>query len=242
MFFKKSKITFHCKLPEILEKYPILPSKSVRFNWLKQSSIDYKKIVEERGKYESIAGTVKCPGLQNIMQKGWILTSWFDLTIKTYENEPDRFEYIIPSNIDSYLKEYNYNRKLIGWFSSSESALKVPVPENSLQTLIKITTPWSVSVPKGLELLMLPIPYPDDPEFSAVPGILKAGDFYDINAIITVHKKPGELFIPAGTPLCQFIVIDSCDNDIIQKKQDSKNLKEELKLRFKTAHRFISKN
>jgi hypothetical protein len=242
MFFNKSKITFHCKLPEVLERYPILPAKSVKFNWVKQSSINYKKIVEERGTYESIAGTVKCPGLHSIMQKGWILTSWFDLTIRTYENEKDRFDYIVPTSIGSYLQEYNYNQKLINWFSASEVALRVPVPDNSLQTLVKISTPWTVDIPKGMSLLMMPIPYPDNPNFSAVHGILESGDFYDINAIIQIHKTPGELFIPAGTPLCQLLVVPDNKEEIIQKMQDNKNWKAELKNKFKNVHRFITKN
>jgi hypothetical protein len=242
MFFKKSKITFHCKLPEVLEQYPILSANSVNFNWCRQSSISYKKILEERGKCEHIAGTIKCPGIQNIMQKGWILTSWFDLTIRTYENEEDRFEYVIPSSIDSYLREHNYNQKLVNWFSSSEPALRIPVAENSLQTLIKISTPWTVEIPKGLSLLMMPIPYPDNANFSAVHGILESGDFYDINAIIQIHKRPGELFIPAGTPLCQLMILTDQSVNIVQKKQDNKNWKEELKNKFKNSHRFTTKN
>lgn len=242
MFFNKSKITFHCKLPEILETYPIVSAKSLKFDWLRQSSIDYKKIVKERGTFEPVAGTIKCPGIQNVMQRGWILTSWFDLTIRTYENEPDRFEYVIPPGIDSYLRECNFNQKLINWFSSSEAALKIPVTNNSLQTLIKISTPWTVEIPKGLSLLMLPIPYPDNPDFSAVHGILEEGSFYDINAIIQIHKKPGDLFIPAGTPLCQMMVINNTDPEIIQKHQDTKNKKEELKNKFKNSHRFTTKN
>lgn len=242
MFFNTSKITFHCKLPEVLEKYPILPAKTVKFNWFKQSSIDYKKIVGARGNYEAIAGTVKCPGLHSIMQRGWVLTSWFDLTIKTYQDDINRFEYAIPPGIESYLQEYNYNQKLINWFSANENALRVPVPDNSLQTLIKISTPWTVDIPKGVSLLMMPIPYPDNPNFSAVHGILEAGNFYDINAIIQVHKTPGDLFIPAGTPLCQLLIIPDNKEEIVQKMQDDKNWKNELKNKFKNVHRFITKN
>jgi hypothetical protein len=68
------------------------------------------------------------------------------------------------------------------------------------------------------------------------------GDFYDINAIIQIHKKPGELFIPAGTPLCQLLVVPDNKEEIIQKMQDNKNWKAELKNKFKNAHRFITKN
>ena len=236
--FKRKKVTFHCKLPEVLETYPILPAKNVKFDWLRQSSLSYKKMLEERGRKESIAGTVKCPGMINIMQKGWILQSWFDLTIITHENETDRFQFSLPSDIDSYLKDCDWNKGLISWFSESEPALRIPTAQNDLHTLIKISTPWTVEVPEGKSLFMFPIPYPDEAEFSAVHGILESGKFYDINAIIKVHKRPGELFIPAGTPLCQMIVIDDRDDDIVQNLQTEKNRMEELKTRFRVTHRF----
>lgn len=240
--FKKRQIEFHCKLPEVLESYPIIEAKTVKFNWLKQSAKEYKNMVDTKGKCEQVAGTIKCPGLHNIMHKGFILTSWFDLTIRTDVQDESCFEYIIPENIDSYLKLHNFNMTLINWFSGNEPALRVPLPKQSLQSLIKISTPWTVYIPKNISLLMMPVPYPDEPEFSAVHGILEPGNFYDINAIIQVHKKPGELFIPAGTPLCQMIVIDNKEHKIIQKQQTENNWKEELKNRFKIANKFTSRN
>ena len=241
MFWKKPKVTFHCKLPEVMERYPILPARSVKHAWLRQSALSFKQRAEEIGRYESIAGTVKCSGLQNIMQRGWILTSWFDLTIRTSAQDGDKFEFAIPTAIDSYLTNTKWNRKLVSWFSESEPALRVPMPANSLQTLIKIATPWTVSIPKGRALLMMPIPYPDQPEFSAVHGIMEAGDFYDVNAIIGIHKRPGELFIPAGTPLTQMMVIDQEDYDLAQQEQSQANWLDELRTRFRTTHRFITR-
>jgi hypothetical protein len=242
MFFrKKPKVTFHCKLPEVLEQYPIVPAKSVKFNWLRQSAVDFKNMAEQKGKYESVAGTVKCSGLQNIMQRGWILSSWFDLTIRTSQEDGDRFDYAIPTSIDLYLNETKWKYKLVSWFSDSEAALRVPMPQNSLQSLIKIGTPWTVSVPKGQALLMMPLPYPDQPEFSAVHGIIEPGDFYDINAIIAIHRRPGELFIPAGTPLCQMMVIDLEDPAVEQQVQSPQNRKDELKTIYRNAHRFITR-
>lgn len=240
MIFPRSRIVFHCKLPEVLEKYPILEAKTLRYNWFKQSAMQYKNIVAEQGTSEHIAGTVKCPGINSILKTGYVLTSWFDLTIRTGNNDSE-FEYVIPTGIDAYLKKYNYDYKLINWFSANEPALKIPVPKNSLQTLIKIATPWTVSIPKDLCLLMMPMPYPDEPEFSAMHGLLEPGEFYDINAIIQIHKKPGELFIPAGTPLCQMIVVKKDEQHVIQQLQSKENWRSELKNRFKMCHRFVTR-
>lgn len=240
MFWKKPKITFNCKLPEVMERYPILPARSVRYNWLRQSAIEYKKQQAELGTRQHVTGTVRCDGLQNIMQRGWILTSWFDLTILT-GTDSDKFEYSIPSTIGEYLKHTKWSHKLVHWFSESESAVKIPLPKNSLQTLIKIASPWTVSIPKGQALLIMPIPYPDQPEFTATSGILEAGNFYDLSTIMQIHKRPGELFIPAGTPLCQMIAIDHEDRDVVQQIQSESNWREELKSRFRTTHKFITR-
>jgi hypothetical protein len=240
MFFKKDKIKFYCNLPEVLEQYPIAKAKSHRFEWFKNSAAAYKKIAAERGTFQKISGTVKCFGLQNIMQSGYILRSWFDLTINT-GTDPSQFEFSIPEGIDFYLKARGFDRKLVAWFSGNESALTVPTPANSLKTLIKIATPWTVSIPKGYRLLMMPIPYPDEPEFSATHGIMEPGEFYDINAIIQVHKRPGQLFIPAGTPLCQMIVLRDEELEVELLAQDHANTEADIANRFKNGHSFITK-
>lgn len=241
MFWNKPKVTFHCKLPEVMERYPILPARSVSFDWWRQSALNFKHQAEQLGHRQHVTGTVKCSGLHNIMQRGWILTSWFDLTINT-GTDHDRFEFSIPQTFDEYLKNTKWSQKLINWFSANESAMRVPLPRNSLQTLIKIATPWTVSVPRGKALLVLPVPYPDQPEFTATHGILEAGEFYDISPIIQIHTRPGELFIPAGTPLCQMMVIDHVDQDIAQQVQSSQNWLNELRSRFRTTHKFITRN
>ena len=241
MFWSKPKVTFHCKLPEVLERYPIVPAGSLRHNWWRQSALEYKRKVEQIGHREHVAGTVKCPGIVNIMQRGWILNSWFDLTILT-GSESDRFEFAIPPALQEYLKESQYTPKLLSWFSENEPALKVPVQDNSLKTLIKINTPWTMSVPKGLNVLMMPIPYSDHKDFSAQPGILNPGKYYDVSPIIEIHKKPGELFIPAGTPLMQIIVLEDTESEITQQAQTKQNWLDGLKSRFRTTHTFTTRD
>ncbi len=241
MFWRKPKVTFHCKLPEVMERYPIVPAKSVKFSWLRQSAIEYKRQAEQNGTHQHVTGTIKCSGLQSIMQRGWILSSWFDLTINTGADS-DRFEFAIPPTFKEYLQNTKWNQKLINWFSQSQPELRIPIPQNSLQTLVKIATPWTVSIPRGKALLVMPVPYPDQPEFTATHGILEPGEFYDINVIVQIHRRPGELFIPAGTPLCQMLVIDHNDQDIQQQVQSSQNWLDELRSRFRTTHKFITRN
>jgi len=236
-FFKK-KLQFYCKLPEVKEKYPIIKASSYKPQWFKDSSLAYKEQVKTNGMYQHISGTIKCNGIRNIMNQGFILRSWFDLTIKTGASN-NEFQFVIPPEILNYLGERNFNKPLISWFSGADSHVSVPVQTNSLQTLIKIVTPWSVKVPRGWSLIFIPIPYPDDPEFSATHGTLIGGDIFEINPILTWHKRPGDHFVPAGTPLCQMIPVKNESLDIEMLDYDQKMIETELKWQFNIGHKFV---
>jgi hypothetical protein len=234
MFFKKNKIKFYCELPEVKEQYPIIPASEYKFNWVKQSAKAFKDIVFQKSAYEQVTGVVKCPGVIPIMKKGFIVRAWFDLTVRPLG--ANQFECHMPQGIFSYLKERNFNKQLISWFSSDEPAHSIPLSANQAQVLLKITLPWSVSVPKGWELMAVPIPYPDITDFTAVHGVLEEGEFYNINAIIKINQTNREFTIFAGTPLFQFIPIKSCSPKIEINDYTDRIKQTELK------HKFISNN
>ena len=110
---------------------------------------------------------------------------------------------------------------------------------NQVQSLIKISLPWSVSIPQGWKLMAIPVPYPDMTEFTAVHGILEAGELYDINAIIKVNQLDKEFTIFAGTPLFQFIPIktDLPQIEILDYTETIKQVA--LKHKFESNNTFI---
>lgn len=240
MFFKKDKIKLYCELSEVGEKYPIIPAKSYNYNWFRASSKCFKNVAKEKSNYEQITGVVKCPGIKPIMNKGYIVQSWFDLTIRPLPH-PNRFEFFIPQGLFDYLKEKKYDKRLISWFSGEEPAHAIPLPDNQLQSLIKITLPWAASIPKGWQLLLMPIPYPDMTEFTAVHGILEPGDYYQINAIIKINELNKEFIIPAGTPLFQLIPIRNNLEDIEISDYTESIKKLELKNKFESNNTFLVK-
>ena len=65
-----------------------------------------------------------------------------------------------------------------------------------------------VYIPKGYFLLSMPIPYPDNKDFTASIGLLDP-DFGPnfLNVQVFWHNLNGVTKIPAGTPLCQYILI-----------------------------------
>ena len=234
--FKKS-IKFYCSLPEIKEKYPIIPARNFHPNWAKQSAHAYKALVKNTSQFSRTTGTIKCPGIKDICSKGYILTSWFDISILTTSN-PIEFQYAVPQGLPEYLKTRNFNKDLIKWFSGDVPQVSIPLPESSLQTLLKISTPWVVSIPKGWSLMIMPIPYPDEPEFTCTHGLLESGNFYEINPIVSIHKRPGEILIKAGTPLCQLVPMKTDTIDVEILDYDSSIEKKEQVWNYNAVHRF----
>ena len=207
-FFKKSPIVFACSIPAVLDRYPVEPASKVKRSWIKSSVAAYKHQVQAIGKTQGVSGTAKCPGLHNIIGEGYILRSWFDLTVQT-TNDDYAFNCTFPTGMASVCKDNNFNEELISSFSGKQPNLAVPVSEGSIKSLIKINTPWAVKIPKGWSMLMLPVSYGNDTRFSDKPGILTEGEFYTINPIIEWHVKNSVGKIEAGTPLLQMIPIRS---------------------------------
>jgi hypothetical protein len=205
MFFKK-KIQFHCSIPDVAQSYPITDAKNYKWNWLSESARAFKQLDNNGANGQIKTGTIKCPGIRDVCSQGYILRAWFDLNLIT-NHDPIEFMYAVPDSFSSFLQGQQFNKTPIKWFSGDVPQVAVPLPSNSLQTLVKITTPWTVRVPTGWSLMIMPVPYPDDPEFSCTYGLLRGSGEYEINPIIAVHRRPGQLTITAGTPLCQLIPI-----------------------------------
>jgi hypothetical protein len=142
------------------------------------------------------------------MGEGYILRSWFDLTVQT-SNDEYALNCTFPAGMINVCKDNNFNSELISSFSGKHPNLAVPVANGSIKSLIKINTPWAVKIPTGWSMLMLPVSYGDDTRFTAKPGILTEGEFYTISPIIEWHVKNSVEKIEAGTPLLQMIPIRS---------------------------------
>ena len=148
MFNKSPTIKFYCSLPEVKEQYPIIPAKEFHPQWAKESALAYKEFSKNSPPYVRTTGTVKCPGIRDIASKGFILQSWFDFSILTTGNDVE-FQYAVPQELTEHLKERGFKKDLIKWFSGDVPQVAIPLAKNDLQTLLKITTPWVVSIPQG---------------------------------------------------------------------------------------------
>jgi hypothetical protein len=107
--------------------------------------------------------------------------------------------------------------------------------------LIKINLPWSVSIPAGWNLLIMPIPYSDNTDFTAVHGMLEPGDFYNLNAIIKCNSNNKQFTIPAGTPLMQIIPIKDNSPIVEFADYDERTQQKEINNKYISNHQFVIK-
>ena len=100
---------------------------------------------------------------------------------------------------------------------------------NTLDTVIKVQSPWIVYVPKGYYLLCMPCPYPDNHSFTAATGFIDGDEGPNfLNVQLYWHELDGITKIPAGTPLAQYMLVkkDKIDGDVRSvTDKDIKNLR-----------------
>jgi len=218
IFFPAPTVNFYSENDIINEEYPIYPAKDHKRNWVQSCAkafAKYKNIVNNKA---TVIGAARCPGMRGIMNCGYIMQSWFDFTIETNENG---YKIYYPTELENYLKKINYfNFPPIKTFNTKTSPLKIPIG-NNFHEIFKIYIPYSFEVPKGYKLLILPIFYEDNPNFTACSGYTD-GYTSDFNVHIFWHIKKGIATVKAGTPLCQLIPIKE-NSPTLQVFKESKN-------------------
>ena len=224
-FKKKPTVDFVALLPEVAQIMPIEPAKNVKFSWLKEAMANYQQMKKANPTpNHKFSHITRCPGIANVARQGWIQRAWQDIIIKT-EGDGVNFDWSTPidqRNVDcDHDSRWPYvsfhPEELYGQFQRNNG--------NTLKTVIKIQSPWMVYIPKGYYLMSMPIPYPDRHEFTAATGILDPdyGPNF-LNVQLFWHKLKDEFLIPAGTPLCQYVLIKKNDIKGNVREMDDKDL------------------
>lgn len=195
-FFKKKQfIRFYTLEPGVAKLYPIQKSRLVKRDWLK-----IKQEVDTNTK-----SSQNCPGIQKIINTGYILTAPADFIIKTngdgvsvYWDESYQF------NKCGQMAEYAY----INTHNSIQTEPLLNDKDNILKTVIKVETPWRVEVSNNIILLIMPVAYNNEDRFEAATGFLDPSYMHVLNVQLYWKKLNDEILIKAGTPLCQILPID----------------------------------
>jgi hypothetical protein len=210
-FLSKPKIEFCCLIPELVDVMPVVESKKVRYGWAAKAREYFAGQLKDAEEGTKLRSITKCPGIFQLTHHGFILRAWQDTVIETFgdgmsfnwESMLNQQALIAAAQPTSYASGPS-----IGVHDYESFAKFIPQRSDTLDVLVKYTTPWRVKIPKGYLLLEMPIPYPDHANFTACHGFLNS-DYgtVDLNPQLMWHVRQGRVVIKAGTPITQYILV-----------------------------------
>lgn len=207
-------IEFYSTVPGLPDLYPIVKAKDALPMWAKSARDSYvKKKKDSIGRMNHI---YQCPGIFDLLNHGYIIPMWHDVVISTNGNS-DEFTWTIPT---SDLAEVRPDTALIESQSNGLGAV-MPIKPWSLNTLVKVNTPWHVVAPRGVKLLIIPIAYPDRFEFESSIGMLNPGHSNEINIQLYYNVQKGDVLIKAGTPLAHVIPLSETNYNLVCREMNS---------------------
>jgi hypothetical protein len=195
---KKSKIRFYTLEPPVLSLFPIVPSMTYKRNYLNFPPPPDK----------NIHAVQTCPGILKLTSAGWIVPAPADFVIKT-DNTRIAFEWREPWRFKS--GDHPDVAKYISIHGPAQAIPLLDDRDKTVNSIVKVETPWRVSASDDVILLILPVSYNNESRFSAAPGFLDPAYAYNINIQLFWNVLEGEELVRAGTPLCQIIPMQKKD-------------------------------
>jgi len=216
IFNKKSKLEFVSLIPELTQTMPIIEAKKQSYTWYKDALQNYKQVRKSQEVLtHKISHIARCPGIIGMNSTGYVHRAWQDLSIKT-NGDGKSFQWISATSQKGAEVDHNWKWDYLSHHPEELGGFYTNTAKDTLSTVIKVQSPWMVYIPKGYYLLSMPIPYPDRHEFTAAIGLLDGDDGPNfLNVQLFWHKLNNEVFIPAGTPLCQYILIKKDNTDVV---------------------------
>ena len=196
------KVRFISVIPGLDEVMPIIKTSEYKHKWKKRASLDLGD-KEVKCPVNKILNVSRCPGINNIQSVGWVLRLWQDVTIETNE-DGDKINWSSAFN-----QSNERSGELINFHDDQRfGKYRTNWPKDTAKHIIKINTGWNVIIPKGYNLLQLPVAMADENEFTAVEGMY-GGDLgpATLNVPVYWHNIGNTKTIKAGTPLAQFILV-----------------------------------
>lgn len=227
-------LKFYSEYPVLTDEFPIYPAKEYKRKWVKNCAKSFAKYRDITDGRASTITAAKCPGIRNLMEAGYIMTTWTDFTIETRDNK--EFEVFYPTGLDTFLDSIDFNQRVVTSFDTTKAPMKTPTGDH-FSHIIKVFVPYSFHIPQGYELEIAPVYYDDKPLFTACPGVTE-GFQVDFNVHLFWHERNGRVTIPAGTPLCQLILRRKHNMRIEKAEMNDIVVHETNKRRFKKYSKF----
>lgn len=207
-FNKNPTVEFFSLMPEVVDLAPIQNARNFRPELMVNATKDYaeKKKHPLFGMFKLI-NTAKCPGIYNYARYGWVMTTWQDIVIET-NGDGSSFTWYTPIDQRDIPSVDNMG-EMISSHSKEQYADYIggSIP-NSIDTVIKINTPWRCNVPDGYYLQEAPLPYTTEKRFTTITGFYsKEAGVAQINVQILWHVLKGTTLIKAGTPIAHYMLL-----------------------------------
>lgn len=191
------KIEFFSNVEGVADLYPIYEAKQYKPQWIK-TAIDHHKSIKQGE--QSI---LRCPGIFDVMKRGFIVPMWYDVKITT-DPAKTGFAWEIASS------EFQRMTEMEVITTHGNGILQnLPQRNDRLREIVKINVPWHVKSP--VPLMFMPIPYTDDFDFESTIGLLEPWKSDELNAQLYWRKLEGTRLLKAGTPLYQLIPLTNED-------------------------------
>jgi hypothetical protein len=191
-------ITFFSMMEGVADTYPIIEAAKAKPNWIESIRQHYKN--QKFSDNEKTNHIYRCPGINDLVSTGFILTAPWDISIEPAPDGVD-FRWGVPiANPEKY-----FPGSIITGHAPRNGLENLPARPGSVRTIVHLSTPWHIIVPDDLKFIMIPLPYPDSFEFEAQSGILDPSISSELNCQIRWLDNKTAGVIKAGTPLCQLI-------------------------------------
>ena len=222
---RKNKIEFFHKEPSIIENFPIIESKDLKLEWVKNARKDFNN-QHSQGEHNvpGFSHLTRCPGIFDLFKYGYIIPLHTDVIISTKDKN---FKWATPAGrslhrgLDKHLNHqmspFDYQNFNIGNLSPQVSD-KMRKPPWVADFIVKVDTGWHIIAPKGVRFLQLPIAYPDTFDFTSTIGILNPAVVSAVNFPMFWNSRVNkETLIKAGTPLGHLIPMSEKKYQMVQR-------------------------
>ena len=188
-FFKKDspELVFECDNWATRKYSPIRPASEFIPEKFSNLPSSLKKGAYQK---ENIYSVKICPGLQDYIGSGFVITAWCDIHFKIQNGHPETV-YSDPELQASY-----HPPQQMGNFLDTKFPIRTPV---------KLDNPWVTYSKDDWSIMYLPMHFHENPYFEAIPGVIdhdKGPGRSPLNIMLKTHE---DFVIKQGTPLVQMI-------------------------------------
>ena len=202
-------IKFICSDPEVLEHFPIKPSKKVVGEWLKELPNE-KEVPREGLQFKTIK---ECMPAMDMMTAGYTIFNTYELQISPTQRHGYEDVNVATNNMD-YVTTHHHE----------QCPVKI---DGKKKHFIKVHQPWLVKTPPGYSCLFMQPFYDLEQRYRLMPAIVDT-DKHDLPVLLPGYTVNSEPFtIEPGTPLMQVIPFKREDwtMEILERPARSSKLK-----------------